>query len=101
MKRFLAVFNTTAARLSVPQRLVLVYWDHPERLASLLGLPIADAVSMAAKLDESRFVSVKLTPHGGHLISMEKGVHHAKNEIAVPTRVSGADGCAGPSRSQP
>ena len=51
----------------------------PHRLATELGLEVA--------------------PNGGHLFSLEKGVHDAKNETIVSTGVPATDGRAGEGRS--
>jgi hypothetical protein len=35
--------------------------------------------------------TLELTPNGGHLISMERGVHNAETQTCVPAGVPAAD----------
>ena len=37
-------------------------------------------------------VGLELTPNGGHLISMERGVHDAEIQTGIPAGVPAADG---------
>jgi hypothetical protein len=61
------------------------------RAVAILSVPLLMACIGGPFPEDVAGIYVELTPNGGHLISMERGVHNAETQTCVPAGVPAAD----------